>query len=199
MLSAPANTRYRSKWVGYRVTSKSAFASCGPGVGCGLAGDGPGSDRREAKRPGRRSSSGASRVLNVPVQSHLVKKRRATSKPFRCAVAVALCYIFVLQAFLASFSIALAIGQASAGTGAVMCHGGGGTPAGPDNRIPASDSCVMCANCALASAGGLPAPTTLTFLARRTASRRVAIFDISVLAKAPPPRAGFARAPPKFA
>ena len=129
-----------------------------------------------------------------------MKKRRTKSKLVRCAIAVALCYIFVLQAFLASSSIALAISQADAGASAVICYGGGGNPpAGPHNRTPASDSCVLCSICTLGSAGGLPASATLTFPARQTASRRVAIFDISVLAKAPPPRAGFARAPPKFA
>jgi hypothetical protein len=129
-----------------------------------------------------------------------VKKHQTTSKLVRSAVAMALCYIVVLQAFLAGCSIGLVVSLASTRATVVICHGGGGnSPAGPDNRIPARDSCLVCAICTLATAGGLTAPTTATFAAPRTASHRVAPFDIANLATVPPARAGFARAPPKFA
>ena len=128
-----------------------------------------------------------------------MKKDQTTSKLVRSAVARALCCIVVLQAFLAGCSIDLAVSQASARATTVICHGGGGnSPAGPDDRTPASDSCLVCAICTLA-AGGFAAPTTAPVAAPRTASHRVAPFDIAALATAPPARAGFARAPPKFA
>jgi hypothetical protein len=129
-----------------------------------------------------------------------VKKRQTPSKFVRSAVAVALCYVVVLQAFLASCSLALAVSRVSPSASAVICHGdGGNAPAGPDDRAPTSDACAACAICTLASADGLPAPTTPAVAAPRTASHRVAPFAIAGLPGAPPARAGFARAPPKFA
>jgi len=115
-------------------------------------------------------------------------------------VALALCYTIVLQAFFAGWGLALAVNAADTGTVAVVCPGGGGNPpAGPDDRTPASDSCVLCATCTSASAGGLAASTTLIVAEPSTASRRIGPFDIAVLAKVPPTRAWFARAPPNFA
>jgi hypothetical protein len=138
-----------------------------------------------------------------------VKKRLTRPKFVRRAVAVSLCYILVLQAFLTTFSIAVAVSQASTTAGGVICHTVGhtvghtavdDTPAGPDNRTPASDSCAFCALCAPAgSAGALPSPTTLTVAAPRTVSRRVGPFATADLVRVPPARAGLARAPPKFA
>jgi hypothetical protein len=159
--------------------------------------------RRSGFQP--RANCGTESLFILPIrcdtcgrQGLFVKKHQTTSKLVRSAVAMALCYVVVVQAFLAGCSIGLAVSQASTTT--VICHGGGGnSPAGPDNRTPASDSCLVCAICTLATAGGLAAPTTATVAAPRTASHRVAPFDITALATAPPARAGFARAPPKFA
>jgi hypothetical protein len=125
--------------------------------------------------------------------------RSATSKFARGAVAAALCYILVLQTFLVNCSVAVANSPVSAG--AVICHSGGGNA--PDNhsdkRTPASDACGLCAVCTLAACqDGLPAHAT-TVETPRTVSRLVRPFKIADLAKPRPLRAGFARAPPKFA
>jgi hypothetical protein len=134
------------------------------------------------------------------MQGRRVKKRQTTSKLVRCAVAVALCYIVVLQAFLAGCSLALEVSRASSGTGAVICHSADGDlPAGPDDRTPTIDACSTCAICTRAGPAGLPAPTTPTVTASWTLSRRVDAFALAELPNAPPARAGFARAPPEFA
>jgi hypothetical protein len=128
-------------------------------------------------------------MLNMAAQGRRVKKRQTTFKPVRRAVTVALCYIIVLQAFLAGCSLALSVSQASSGSGAVICHSGDGLPAGSDDHTPASDACATCAICTRA-ATGLPAPTL---------SHRVDAFALAELPNTPPARAGFARAPPEFA
>jgi hypothetical protein len=137
-------------------------------------------------------------MLNVAAQGIRVKKRQTTSQPVRRAVTVALCYIIVLQAFLAGCSLALTVSWASSGSGAVICHSGDGLPAGSDDRTPASDACATCAICTRA-ATGLPAPTTPTITVSWTLSHRVDAFALAELPNTPPARAGFARAPPEFA
>jgi Protein of unknown function (DUF2946) len=128
-----------------------------------------------------------------------VWKYQTTSKFIRSAVAMALCYAVVLQAFFAGCSIGLGVSQASTSAATVICHGGDGdSPPGPDNHTPANHPCLVCAICTLATAGGLTAPLA-SIAGSWTAAHRVVLFDIAALAAAPPARAGLARAPPKFA
>jgi hypothetical protein len=117
----------------------------------------------------------------------------------RRALRVALCYLVVLQAFVATYSAAFAVSQAS-GTvaGFAICHSGGG--AAQDSPGPAAPASIPCALCAMAaSAGGLPPAPGTTVVAPPSVAGRVRPADISVIASPQPARAGLARAPPQFA
>jgi hypothetical protein len=116
------------------------------------------------------------------------------------ALSVALCYALALQAILAAFGSALAVGNAGAAEGLfTICHGGAAdsTPAGDDSG---NTDKLPCALCAVAVAGGglVPvegiAPATPLIVIGR-----IAVVERIALPVAAPVRAGLSRAPPRFA
>ena len=116
----------------------------------------------------------------------------------RRALRVALCYLIVLQAFVAAHGSAFAVSQAGGtAAGFIICHNtGDDTQESPDPRVPASVPCTLCAMAA--SASGLPPDPVLTVVAPPTVAGRVQPIDIAVIASPPLARAGLARAPPQF-
>jgi hypothetical protein len=128
----------------------------------------------------------------------IVSKSRTKPKVFCRLLGVTLCYVFALQGFLAAYSAALAVSQANGTAAGFICHNAGGDgPADPNTRTPASLSCALCA--IGASACGVVPDPILSIVAPSMAAGRVRHTDITVIVNRPPARAGFARAPPRFA
>lgn len=128
-----------------------------------------------------------------------MRTTRTTPRLVRAAARIALCYVLALQAFLAAHGAAFAaVAAAQGGAGLVICHSGGG-PTAPDpaERPVAHLPCALCA--IAASAGGLPAAANVLAAAAWIYSHRVAPAEIAAVVAFPLPRAGFARAPPRFA
>ena len=126
-----------------------------------------------------------------------MNKTHTRTKFVRHALRVALCYLIVLQAFLAAYSTAFAVSQAGGtAAGFVICHNAGDDPLpDPDSRTPAKVPCVLCA--IAASASGLPPDPMLTLVAPPIAGR-IQSADVPVIVRSSPARAGMARAPPQF-
>ena len=127
-----------------------------------------------------------------------MNKTHIRLKFVRHALRVVLCYVIVLQAFLAANSTAFAVSQAGgAAAGFVICHNvGDDTPLGPDSRTPAGVPCALCAMAA--SSNGLPPDPSLAVVAPPTVAQLVRPLGIVIVASSPPARAGLARAPPQF-
>jgi hypothetical protein len=114
------------------------------------------------------------------------------------ALSLALCYALALQAILASFGTALAVGNAPATDGVfAICHSDGSTPAGDDNGNPDKLPCALCAVAVVG--GGLLPVEAVAPAAPETIGGRVTVIEPIVISIAAPARAGLSRAPPRFA
>src|SRR5262249_20574023 len=115
------------------------------------------------------------------------------------ALSVALCYALALQAILAAFGTALAVGRAGASEGAfAICHTGNGSAPPGDDRNDTDK--LPCALCAVAVAGGGLVPIEAPPLAAPlTAAIRIAVVEPAIFRVIAPARAGLSRAPPHFA
>ena len=109
-------------------------------------------------------------------------------------VALALCYVLALQAFLSAFGVSVAASQDE--TAFVICHGDGSAPAG-DNRRHEKLACALCTLAAAAN-GPLPVAPSASVVPLVTASRFSPADVVSTFSPRPA-RAGLARAPPDFA
>ena len=117
----------------------------------------------------------------------------------RHALRIALCYVVVLQAFLAAYSTAFAVSQAGgAAAGFVICHNGGDdAPLNSDSRTPAGVPCALCAMAA--SANALPPEPMLAAVAPPAVAAQLQPIDLAVIVPPASVRAGLSRAPPQFA
>ena len=110
------------------------------------------------------------------------------------ALRVVLCYVVVLQAFLAAYSAAFAAGQIGPAADFVICHSAdSNAPLAPHSRVPAAVPCALCAMAA--SANALP-PDPAAVVAPISVAHRIAPFATAIVTSSPPSRAGLARAPP---
>jgi len=108
---------------------------------------------------------------------------------------VALCYVLALQALLAAYGTALAVGQANGPAASfVICHN-----AGDDTVDTGKPTTVPCALCAMAASGHglLPAPPSV-IAAPLSVEGRISHLDRPGTVHSRPARAGLARAPPQF-
>jgi hypothetical protein len=128
----------------------------------------------------------------------LVTNRRRNPY-WRCILRVALCHVVAIQAFLSAFETTLAAVHApESDTWLVICHGLDSTPpssggTGNPEKLP----CVLCA-VAAAALGLLSDPVPAA--APQLLSAGLASFTRAVaIVYQPPSRAGYSRAPPRFA
>ncbi len=123
---------------------------------------------------------------------------RCTNRLIRRILGVAICYVLALQAFLAAFGTAHAVGRANAFDGSlVICHGAGVAADTGDTRTTERPPCVLCA-VAVAGGGLVPDPVGVVFPPAVVVGA-IDVLHVVILGSPPPPRAGLARAPPSFA
>jgi hypothetical protein len=125
-----------------------------------------------------------------------VTTRRTRPYFFRCALRVALCYVFALQVFAATINTALAVSRGSGpGFDFIICHGGGTDKPSGNTGTSRNIQCVLCT---ITASSVLP-PDPLSILIRQTAvASGVLPIDIPVVVRTSAVRAGQARAPPHF-
>jgi hypothetical protein len=115
----------------------------------------------------------------------------------RRALAIAVCYLFVVQAFVAGLAAAGAIATAGTAGGmaiAAVCHGAG-APAQDDGRPPDA----KCPHCAIAACGFALAAPVSGLAAPPQIATRLCPHNAATIARPAAARAGLARAPPAFA
>jgi hypothetical protein len=123
-----------------------------------------------------------------------VNKSHTRARSIGHALRVLLCYVVVLQAFLAAYSAAFAAGQTGAAADFVICHSAdNNAPPAPHSRVPVAVPCALCAMAA--SANALP-PDPAAVVAPLSVAHRIQLLDIAIITSPPPSRAGLARAPP---
>jgi hypothetical protein len=121
-----------------------------------------------------------------------------TNRLARRILGVAICYVLALQAFLAAFGTAHAVGRANAFDGSlVICHGAGAAADTDDTGNAERPPCVLCA-VAVAGGGLLPDPVAVVIPPAMVVGA-IDVPHVVILGGLPPPRAGLARAPPSFA
>jgi hypothetical protein len=114
----------------------------------------------------------------------------------RHALRVVLCYLVVLQAFLASYGAASALSPASAAD-YIICHStSDDTGKSPDPAAPPRVFCTLCVMAA--SAGGLPVDPAVTVTSPRIVVDQVRPSQGADVVGPPLARAGLSRAPPRL-
>lgn len=116
--------------------------------------------------------------------------------PSRVLIA-ALCYVYLVQMFLAAYGIALAtLGHASVGADFAICYGTTGNA--PDKEDTKAK--LPCALCTVTAAGrGLPPDPIAMVVPPVGDADLVRLPDVIVIVSNTPPRAGQSRAPPSLA
>src|SRR5207245_11237953 len=110
----------------------------------------------------------------------------------RRMLALALCYVLALQAFLTAFGGSFAASQDESGF--VICHSDGATPAG-DNQKHEKLACALCVLAAAAN-GPLPDTPVATPAVPLVTASRFALAEAVTTFIPRPARAGLSRAPP---
>jgi hypothetical protein len=114
--------------------------------------------------------------------------------PSRRILALALCYVLALQAFLTAFGGSVAAGQDESAF--VICHGDGAVPPG-DSQKHEKLACALCTLAAAAS-GPLPAAPPAPAVPPVAATRFALTGTVANFIPRPA-RAGLSRAPPSLA
>ena len=123
----------------------------------------------------------------------------------RRSLGLVICSALALQAFLAAYGTAFAIGRAGVDPLFVICHGADGLPPGTDGLPPGNGDTensekAPCALCAVAAAaGGLLNDAVVVTCAPLVVCSSVAIADQTTSVSIPGARAGLSRAPPLLA
>jgi hypothetical protein len=117
----------------------------------------------------------------------------------RRALTVAVCYVLILQAFLAAFGTVLAVARTSVSDASfVICHSGDAlAPASGDTGTSDILPCALCA--VAAAAGGLLPDAISVAAAPLLATAVLSNADTLAIFPAASVRAGLSRAPPVFA
>jgi hypothetical protein len=123
---------------------------------------------------------------------------RAVNGVVHRVLSLALCYVLVIQAFLATFGIAASAPQAP-DVAFVICYGNDG--ADRDQGGTGPKDALLCAVCAHAAVGAAPVPKAIAFVVVWQAARKspIALVEALALRTMFDPRAGAARAPPQLA
>jgi hypothetical protein len=126
-----------------------------------------------------------------------VSSARIVWRVFRGGLRLALCYVIALQAMIAAYGTAFAVGAVSnISASFAICHGVSlDAPSDPGDDAKPADPCALCATVAFAS--GLPPCAASTADIRFAVTHRQPVYTTALVSLSAP-RAALARAPPRF-